>query len=50
MKCNFIPGTLIFIIVAKKLMAPPIDEIPAKCKLKIAKSTDESDATADNGG
>jgi len=29
----------IFIIVVIKLMAPKIEEIPAKCNLKIAKST-----------
>jgi len=29
-----------FIIVTIKFIAPNIDEIPAKCKLKIAKSTD----------
>jgi len=28
------------LIVTIKLMAPAIEEIPAKCKLKIAKSTD----------
>jgi len=28
-----------FMIVVMKLMAPRIDEIPAKCSLKIAKST-----------
>jgi len=27
-------------IVTIKLIAPPIEEIPDKCKLKIAKSTD----------
>jgi hypothetical protein len=35
----FRPGTLIFKIVTIKFIAPKIDEIPAKCKLKIAKST-----------
>jgi len=29
-----------FIIVVIKLIAPPIEDAPAKCKLKIAKSTD----------
>jgi len=33
-----------------KFIAPRIDEIPAKCKLKIAKSTDASDAIALKGG
>ena len=35
-----IPGALIFIIVTIKFIAPKIEEIPAKCKLKIAKSTE----------
>jgi len=30
----------IFIIVVIKLMAPKIEEAPAKCRLKIAKSTE----------
>ena len=34
------PGCLIFIIVVIKLIAPIIEEAPAICKLKIAKSTD----------
>lgn len=34
-----IPGTLIFSTVAIKLMAPSKEDRPAKCKLKIAKST-----------
>jgi hypothetical protein len=33
-----IPGALIFNTVVIKFMAPKIDEIPARCKLKIAKS------------
>jgi hypothetical protein len=33
------PGTLILKIVTKKFIAPKIEERPAKCKLKIAKST-----------
>jgi len=37
--CIVIPGALIFKIVVIKFIAPKIDEIPAKCKLKIAKST-----------
>ena len=32
------PGALIFKIVVIKLIAPKIDEAPATCKLKIAKS------------
>jgi hypothetical protein len=35
-----IPGVLILIIVVMKFIAPKIDEIPAKCRLKIAKSID----------
>lgn len=35
-----IPGALIFIIVVIKFIAPNIDEIPAKCRLKITKSTE----------
>jgi len=38
--CIVIPGALMFRIVVMKLIAPNIEEIPAKCKLKIAKSTD----------
>ena len=47
-----INGVRIFIIVVIKFIAPRIDEIPAKCKLKIAKSTDapEWNAIEDNGG
>jgi hypothetical protein len=35
---NVIPGVLILIIVVMKFIAPKIDDAPAKCKLKIAKS------------
>jgi hypothetical protein len=35
---NVIPGVLILIIVVMNFIAPKIDEIPAKCRLKIAKS------------
>ena len=35
-----IPGQRIFNIVTIKFIAPKIEEIPAKCKLKIAKSTE----------
>ena len=34
------PLALILIIVVMKLIAPKIDEAPAKCKLNIAKSTE----------
>ena len=37
--CIDIPGVLILKIVVIKLIAPKIEEIPDKCKLKIAKST-----------
>ena len=36
--CNVIPGVLIFNIVVIKLIAPKIEEAPATCKAKIAKS------------
>jgi len=50
--CIVIPGALIFIIVVIKFIAPKIDEIPAKCKLKIAKSTEppEWNSIDDSGG
>lgn len=38
--CIVIPGALILNIVVIKFIVPKIDEIPAKCKLNIAKSTD----------
>jgi hypothetical protein len=37
--CIPIPGARIFKIVVIKFKAPSIEEIPAKCRLKIAKST-----------
>jgi len=37
---HLIPGHLILIIVTIKFIAPAMDETPAKCKLKIAKSTE----------
>jgi hypothetical protein len=49
-KFIFIPGTLILKIVTIKLIAPKIEETPAKCKLKIAKSTEASEAIALKGG
>jgi hypothetical protein len=39
-RSNVIPIDRMLIIVVMKLIAPRIDEIPAKCNLKIAKSTD----------
>jgi len=46
------PRALIFNIVVIKLIAPKIEEIPAICKLKIAKSTagPEWADPPDNGG
>ena len=38
--CKLIPFVLIFKTVVMKLIAPSREEIPAKCKLKIARSTD----------
>lgn len=35
------PAIRMFIIVVIKLMAPRIEEAPAKCNLKIVKSTEE---------
>jgi len=39
-----------FKTVAMKFIAPSNDEIPAKCKLNIAKSTEPSEAIALSGG
>jgi hypothetical protein len=38
--CILIPGALILNTVVMKLTVPKIEEAPAKCKLKIAKSTE----------
>jgi hypothetical protein len=38
--CKVCPGALIFNTVVMKLIAPNKDETPAKCKLKMAKSTE----------
>jgi hypothetical protein len=43
------PGTLILKIVVIKFIEPANEAAPAKCKLKIAKST-PFPSTADNGG
>lgn len=40
-RSNVIPVDRILITVEIKFTAPRIDEIPARCKLKIAKSTEE---------
>ena len=37
--CKLIPFVLIFNTVVIKLIAPSNEETPAKCKLKIARST-----------
>jgi len=37
--CIVIPGALMLMIVVMKFIAPRIDDIPAKCKLKIPRST-----------
>jgi len=49
-KCN--PAGRIFIIVVIKFIAPAIDAAPARCKLKMAKSTLKSACPKipDNGG
>ena len=46
------PGALILRIVVKKLIAPKIEEIPAKWRLKIARSTEppEWNSIEDKGG
>lgn len=51
-RSNVIPGERILIIVVIKLIAPKIEEIPAKCREKIAISTDapEWDILEDKGG
>lgn len=47
-----IPPALIFKIVVIKFIAPNIDDIPAKCKLNITRSTDppECACAPDKGG
>jgi len=46
------PGTRIFKIVTIKLIAPNKEDNPAKCKLKIAKSTEPPECASilDKGG
>jgi hypothetical protein len=41
MRSKVIPGLRILTTVVMKLTAPKIEEIPAKCNEKIAKSTDD---------
>jgi hypothetical protein len=38
--CNDIPGVLILRTVVIKFIAPNNEETPARCRLKIAKSTE----------
>jgi len=47
-----IPGHLMLMMVTIKFIAPAIDDTPAKCKLKMAKSTEypECASPALNGG
>lgn len=51
-RCIVIPGALMLKIVVIKLTVPKIEEIPDRCKLKIAKSTEppEWNPMLDNGG
>ena len=37
--CMYMPGARMFIIVVIKFTAPAIDDTPAMCKLKMARST-----------
>lgn len=50
--CSDIPLVLILSVVLIKLIAPNKDETPAKCKEKIARSTEppECDCIPANGG
>jgi len=52
MLCIFNAGDLIFKTVVIKFIAPNIEEAPAKCKLKIAKSTEPPEwlSIEDSGG
>jgi len=51
-RCMVLPGARMFMIVVMKLIAPKIDEAPAKCSEKIAKSTEGPlwASTEDKGG
>jgi hypothetical protein len=50
--CSVIPGALILRTVVIKFIAPKIEEIPERCKLNIARSTEapECDCIPDRGG
>jgi len=52
MRKRVIPRILMLHMVTIKFIAPAIEDIPAKCKLKIAKSTDAPECAIgpDNGG
>jgi len=45
--CIFKPGVRILKIVTIKLIAPRIEDAPAKCKLKMLKSTAEPECAKD---
>lgn len=51
-RSNRIPGARMLMTVVIKLMEPRIEEIPARCREKIAKSTDPPACARlpDNGG
>jgi hypothetical protein len=51
-RCIVLPGDRMFTIVVMKLIAPRIDETPARCNAKMAKSTDGPlcASTDDKGG
>jgi hypothetical protein len=51
-RCIVIPGALILNVVVMKFIVPNIEDVPAKCNAKIAKSTDppEWNPIPDNGG
>ena len=51
--CSVMPGARMLKIVVMKLIAPRIDEAPARCSEKIARSIDGpgmADALAESGG
>lgn len=50
--CSVIPGFRILRTVVIKFIAPSIDEIPARCRLKIARSTEPPEwlCSDDSGG
>lgn len=50
--CKVIPGALMLRTVVIKFIAPKIEDIPDRCKLNIAKSTEapECDCIPDRGG